>query len=568
MASDNAALESALSAAKAAVPLLVLLNLLQALFGLALPMFLMSVFDRVLSTLSVPTLGWLFAGFAVALVALAVVEMVRGATLQAAGHRLAFRLGGPAFGAAAAGAGAQPLRDVEVLRAFAASPAAGAVLDVLWLPVFLAVLAAFSPLMALYAAVAAALLLALNLSLARAGRSGFAAANAAMADSGAEVAAAARGAEAVIGLGMLDTLAERWRRRQDHALALAARAVRGVKRSEALVRVLRLAAGAGMVALGAVLVIRGDVTAGAMIAGNLILARLLVPFENAAAASRQFADALAAWRRLDAALALPPPKRDRSSLPRPAPRLVADRLVYLPPGSDRPVLRGISFSIGAGEVLGIIGPSAAGKSTLLRLVLGMATPTAGTVTLDGYGTALWDRADLARHVGVLPQHLALTDSSVAETIARLSRPDMAAVIAAAKLAGLHQVIAALPHGYATPLAEAGPVLSGGQRQRLGLARALYGDPLLVVLDEPDAALDPDGEVVLMGAITALRARGAMVVMTSHRRAVIEVADKLLVLQQGLVDRYGDRASVLAELGQPPVRLVPTARPAGVIGAAA
>jgi ATP-binding cassette subfamily C protein len=372
----------------------------------------------------------------------------------------------------------------------------------------------------------------------------------------------------VIGLGMLGTLADRWQRRQHHALCLAAQATRAVKRSETIVRVLRLAAGAGMVALGALLVIRGEISAGAMIAGNLILARVLVPFENAASASRQFSEARAAWRRLDAALAMTPSRRDSSALPRPAARLMADRLVFLPPGSDRPVLRGISFSLNAGEVLGIIGPSAAGKSTLLRLVLGMAAPTAGAVTLDGYGTALWDREDFARHVGFLPQHLALTDATVAETIARLAVPDPAAVIAAAKLAGLHQVIAALPHGYATTLAEAGLVLSGGQRQRLGLARALYGDPLLVVLDEPDAALDPDGEAVLMAAIATLRARGAMVVITSHRRAVIDAADKLLVLKHGLVDRYGDRATVLAELGLPPVRLVPTMRPAGVIGAAA
>jgi ATP-binding cassette subfamily C protein len=568
MASANAALETAASAARAATPLLLMLNLLQALFGLALPLFLMSVFDRVLSTLSAPTLGWLYAGFAVALLALAAAEMLRGAVLQEAGHRLADRLGAPAFGAAAAGAGPQAMRDVEVLRGFAASPAAGAVLDALWLPVFLAVLAMLSPLMALYAFAAAAVLLLLNLALARAGRAGFSAANTAMAESGAEIGSAVRGAEAVIGLGMLGTLAARWQRRQHHAICLAAQATRAVKRSETLVRVLRLAAGAGMVALGALLVIRGDISAGAMIAGNLILARVLVPFENAASASRQFSEAQAAWRRLDAALATPPPRRDRSVLPRPAARLVADRLVYLPPGSDRPVLRGISFSLNAGEVLGVIGPSAAGKSTLLRLVLGMAAPTAGGVTLDGYGTALWDREDFARHVGVLPQHLALTDATVAETIARLAVPDPAAVIAAAKLAGLHEVIAALPHGYATMLAEAGLVLSGGQRQRLGLARALYGNPLLVVLDEPDAALDADGEAVLMAAIAALRARGAMVVITSHRRAVIDAADKLLVLKHGLVDRYGDRVTVLAELGLPPVRLVPTMRPAGVIGAAA
>lgn len=568
MRPERGALDQAVTAAKAALPLVLLLNLLQALFGLALPLFLMSVFDRVLSTRSAPTLAWLFAGFAVALLALAATEMLRGVALQAAGQRLAQRLSAAAFRASALGGGTQPLRDVEAVRGFAASPAAGAVLDALWFPVFLAVLAVISPPMALYAFVAGALLLVLNLSLARAGRSGFAAANEAMAESGAEIGAAARGAEAVIGLGMLATLAARWEERQRQALLLAARAVRGVKISETLVRVLRLAACAGMVALGALLVIRGEITAGGMIAGNLILARVLMPFENAATAARQFADAEAAWRRLVASLAAPQPRRDRSSMPRPAAKLAADRVVFLPEGSDRPVLRGVSFSVGAGEVLGIIGPSAAGKSTLLRLILGIAAPTAGSLTLDGYGTALWERGDLARHVGFLPQHLALTDGTVAETIARLGRPEAAAVIAAAKQAGLHEVIAALPFGYATPLSEAGMMLSGGQRQRLALARALYGDPVLVVLDEPDAALDAEGEAALMAAIGALRARGAMVVLTSHRRAVIDIADRLLVLNHGLVERYGARAAVLAELGQPPVRLVPAAGQRPAIGAAA
>jgi ATP-binding cassette subfamily C protein len=566
-ASDT--LSRGIRAARPALPVLMLLNAVQAVFGLALPLFLMAVFDRVLATRSDRTLGWLFLGLAVALATQALAELVRSGALHWAGAALAEKLAGAAFAASArSGGSGQPLRDLEALRAFAASPALGAALDLIWVPVLLAALALLSLSFALYAAAAAALLLALNHGFARAGRWSFVAANSAMAESGAEIGAAARGAEAVVGLGMLRALLERWERRQRHALALAAQAVRGVKLAEGMARVLRLAAGAGMVALGAYLVIRGSVTPGAMIAANLMLARALAPIETATAAARQFAEATAAWRRLGAALSEGEPRRDRSALPRPRPRLVADRVVFIPEGSDRPVLRGVSFSLGPGEVLGIIGPSAAGKTTLLTLVLGMAAPTAGSLTLDGYGTALWDRADLARHVGYLPQHLALTDATVAETIARLARPDRAAVIAAAKRAGLHEAIAALRFGYATPLAEAGLVLSGGQRQRLALARALYGEPVLVVLDEPDAALDAEGEAVLMAAIGELRARGAMVVMTSHRRAVIDAADRLLVLKHGLVERSGPREAVLAELGQPPVRLVPAARPARLAGAAA
>jgi ABC-type protease/lipase transport system fused ATPase/permease subunit len=209
-------------------------------------------------------------------------------------------------------------------------------------------------------------------------------------------------------------------------------------------------------------------------------------------------------------------------------------------------------------VLGVIGPSGAGKTTLLRLIAGMEAPTAGALTLDGYGTALWDRADFARHVGYAPQHLALPDATVAETIARLGPVDPRAVIAAAKAAGIHRTIAALPHGYATPLKEAGFLLSGGQRQRLAFARAVHGDPCLVVLDEPDAHLDVAGEAALATAIERLRAHGTAVVLTTHRRGLIAVADRLLVLKHGLVDRYGTRMAVLAELEQPPIRLIRSA----------
>jgi ATP-binding cassette subfamily C protein len=569
MGGASDALSSGVHAARRAVPALLGLNALQALFGLGLPLFLMAVFDRVLSTRSAPTLGWLFLGLAVALTTLAVSELVRSLILNWAGRALSDRLAASAFAASARTGGAgQPLRDLEALRAFAGSPALGAALDLIWVPFFLVTLAVLSLSFALYAAAAAAILLAINHGFARSGRGSFIAANTAMAESGAEIGCAARAAEAVLALGMLPALLARWEERQRRALALAAHAVRGVKVAEGCARVVRLGAGAGMVALGAYLVIRGAITPGAMIAANLILARALAPFETATAAARQFADAASAWRRLAAALSEDGKRRDRSALPRPAARLAADRVVFIPEGSDRPVLRGVSFSLGPGEVLGIIGPSAAGKTTLLKLIMGMAAPTAGALTLDGYGTALWERADFARHVGYLPQHLALADATVAETIARLDRPDMAAVIEAAKLAGLHEAIAALPFGYATPLAEAGLVLSGGQRQRLALARALYGEPVLVVLDEPDAALDGEGERALMEAISALRARGAVVVLSSHRRAVIDIVDKVLVLRHGLVEQLGPREAVLAELGQPPVRLVSAASPAAIAGAAA
>lgn len=543
------------------LPLIGGLNLVQFFAGLALPLFLMSVFDRVFSTLSESTLANLFLFFVIGTATATMVEALRASALQAAGGALAHALTEDLLRAAQVSGDVQVLRDAETLRAFAASPASAALLDMLWAPFVLAVLAWLHPAFALHAFAAATLLLATTLAGERAARSAFVAANRAAVRSAAEVAAAARAAEAVFGLGLLEPLERRWRGLEAEAASAAGRATRRGKAFEAAARALRLAGTAGMVAVGVLVVIAGAASPGAIIAANILLGRMLLPIEGAAGSLRHYAEAQAAWRRIAAALAAPPPRRDRLALPRPAAELVADRVVFIPAGADRPVLRGISFRLRPGEVLGILGPSAAGKSTLLRLIMGLETPTAGALTLDGYATALWDRASFARFVGYAPQHLILPDATVAETIARGEAIDLPAVMAAAKRVGLHRAIAGLPHGYATRLAEAGFVLSGGQRRRLALARALYGDPCLIVLDEPDSNLDAEGETMLMGAITALRSEGKAVVFTTHRRALAAAADRLLVLSHGLVERSGAREAVLAELALPPIRLVRSDREA-------
>jgi ATP-binding cassette subfamily C protein len=368
-----------------------------------------------------------------------------------------------------------------------------------------------------------------------------------------ELTGVARAAEPVLAMGMVSDLSRRWRAEQNRAVADARRAMLRSRGITSITRSMRMAMTGVMVALGLVLVLTGEASSGSMVAGNMILARLLLPFEQISASFRVLVEAGASWQRLRGVLDVPLARRYTTALPRPSGALVVERLAYIPPGSDRPVLRGLSFTLPPAQVLGIVGPSGVGKSTLLRLILGMAQPTSGGVFFDGHNTFLWEREDFARHVGYLPQSLALTDGTVAEAIARLQTPDYTAVRDAARLAGVHDVLAALPQGYATPLSDF--TVSGGQRQRIALARALYGNPALLVLDEPTAFLDKGGEALLCALLPRLRARGIGAIMVTYRPALVDACDQLLVLRDGLIDQCGAKDDVLRALQGPPVNLV-------------
>jgi len=266
-----------------------------------------------------------------------------------------------------------------------------------------------------------------------------------------------------------------------------------------------------------------------------------------------------AWQRLEELVAILPAEERGMELPRPAGELAVERLVFVPPGADEPTLRGVQFELAPGEVLGIIGPSAAGKSTLARIIAGSWTPTAGKVRLDGADIQVWHDSNGSHHIGYLPQDIELFAGTVRDNIARLGDAGPSAIIEAAKLVGLHEAIMRLPRGYNSEIGEAGLKLSGGQRQRIGLARAIFGRPRLVVLDEPNASLDSEGEEALHKAIASLKQAGTTVVMIAHRPSVLGLADKLLVLRNGTVDAYGTRADVIAKLNAGnPTRQVPMA----------
>jgi ATP-binding cassette subfamily C protein len=524
----------------------------------------METFNRVASSRNLNTLAWLTVGLLAGMAVYGVLEYLRSALHVGLAAAVATRLRLPTLLAAAQGAQAQSrdagqaVRDLSEIQAFLGGSGLSAPFDLIWSPVLIVACFAMHWAYGVVALVCIAILAALGGANELLTKRPLAEANDETARAFGEMAATVRSAEAVAALGMMPALARRWQRSQARMLAKLNSATRMAQGLAAATKSLRLLMTAAMVTTGVLLAIRGQASGGSMFASGMILAKLLSPFEQIAAGWRQWVLARAAWSRVRHLLTETRPLRDTIALPPPRGPLVVDRVVYIPAGHDRPVLRGVSFRLSPGEAIGIIGPSGAGKSTLGRLIVGIAEPTSGGIYLDGHSTFLWERGDFGRHVGYVPQKLALFDGSIAENIARMREAAPGEVIAAARKAGLHEIVMALPNGYATPIDDAGFLLSGGQRQRLAFARALFGSPRLIVLDEPNSNLDEDGELALSSAIVEAKQAGASVVVIAHRPSVLAAVDKLLVLKEGLVERFGAREMVMKSLAAPPVRLLRSA----------
>jgi PrtD family type I secretion system ABC transporter len=316
---------------------------------------------------------------------------------------------------------------------------------------------------------------------------------------------------------------------------------------QSVIRFLRLAMQSLILGLGAYLVIERATTVGSMFAASILLGRALQPVEQIVGSWRSLVSARSAFLRVRDLLAVHPPREDGLTLPRPTGRLSVETLSFVPPGSSKPILRGVTFLVEAGEVLGIIGPSGAGKSTLARHMVGVQAPSAGVVRLDGSDVSTWVRSSLGQHIGYLPQDIELFADTVAANICRFEDADDKEIILAAQTAGVHEMILRLPDGYDTQVGEGGAILSGGYRQRIGLARAVYGNPSLVMLDEPSSNLDTDGDAALADCIMQLRKRGTTVLIISHRPATIGVVDKILVLREGVAEMFGARHEILSRL---------------------
>jgi PrtD family type I secretion system ABC transporter len=542
-----------------------------ALFGagvnllyLASPIYLLQVYDRVVNSGSVPTLLMLTLALLLALAAMAGLDFARGGILIRAGLRLDRILSQRVMAAmmrqanSSGGAGrSQALRDLDTFRQFITGPSFYTLFDAPWAPIYLIAITFLHPLLGAFALACAVILLGLAIVNQRLTSRLLTESGEAATRNYAFTEASLRNAHVVEGLGMMPGLLTRWSRDRHLMLGTQAQASDRGAAVQGLIRFLRMAMQSLILGAGAFLVIEREATGGIMFASMFLLGRTLMPIDAAVGAWRQLVGARNAYHRVEQLLRAQPAPPASLRLPRPKGRLVAESTSLYLPGLSRPVLHDVRFEIEPGETIGIIGPSGAGKSTLARLIVGIQAPSAGTIRLDGADVATWDRTELGRYIGYLPQEIELFGETVAANIARFGEGDDEAIIEAAVAAGVHEMILSLPRGYQTVIEDGAGNLSGGHRQRIGLARALYGDPSLFVLDEPSSNLDFEGEAALDNCLARLKEMRRTVVVISHRLATLNTVDKLLVLQNGVVRLFGGRSDVLAKLGRP-VPVEPTA----------
>jgi PrtD family type I secretion system ABC transporter len=517
-------------------------------------LYMLQVYDRVLASQSVPTLvalsllaGGLYLGYAA-------IDAVRGQIMVRVANRVdervmpaarAATLQLPLLGHSPALAG-QPIRDGDTVRTFLGGPGPLAMLDLPWAPLYVVLIYVMCPPLAYATAVGLLFLVALTLLTHRSALRAERAMRDAMVERNALVEAKIRGAFAIAAMGMQEAIGHRFQEAHQKLVEAQTRASDAAANYAAVSRMARLALQSVIVGLGAYLAIGGEITGGAIIAASIAAGRAMAPVEQAISQWPSFVASRNALRSLREATLLVPAPKQRLSLPVPQKTLAVERISVAIPGTNRLAIADVELTIDAGTAVGITGASAAGKSSLARALVGIWPVARGCIRLDGAALDRWTPGDLGRHIGYLPQEIDLMPGTIAETIARHAPvPDAAAVIEAATAAGVHEMILRLPDGYETQLGPGGAQLSGGQRQRIALARALYGNPFLVVLDEPNSNLDADGGEALMRAIRSIKERGGIVLVVTHRRNVLAALDKIAVLEAGRLIRISNVRPKLA-----------------------
>ncbi|MGA7816432.1 type I secretion system permease/ATPase [Caballeronia sp.] len=535
-------------------------SMLINLLALVPSIYMLQVYDRVLPSrngvtllmLSLITLGMF--GLSSAL------EYVRSFVVIRVGTKLDMHLNARVYTAAfetnlkqqGVNAG-QSLNDLTTIRQFVTGNALFAFFDAPWFPIYLLVIFLFNVWLGVFALVGAAVLVVLAIVNERVSRRPLAEANQLSMRSTSLATSNLRNAEVIEAMGMLPQLMARWATLNAGFLARQAEASEKAALVGNVTKFFRLALQSLVLGVGALLAIDGKISPGMMIAGSILMGRVLAPLELLISVWRQWSGAKSAYERLVNLLDANPQRRIGMKLPAPAGQLKLEAVSAAAPGGRVPVLHGLSFTIEQGDIVGVIGPSASGKSTLARVMIGVWPAVVGTVRLDGADVHQWDKDQLGPHVGYLPQDIELFGGSIAENIARFGQIESEKVIEAATLAGVHEMILRLPQGYDTLVGDRGAGLSGGQKQRIGLARALYGNPSLIVLDEPNSNLDDIGEAALKVAIDRLRVAGKTVVLITHRTSIIAATTKLLLLVEGQLRLFGPTQHVLAELSKAPAQ---------------
>lgn len=518
--------------------------------------FMLQVYDRVLASRSMPTLVALLLVVTMLYSFLAVLDVIRSRVLLRIGQRVDEQLHERVFQSVLlmplqTGRKSDDLlsvRDLDQLRQFVTGPGPGILFDLPWVPLYVGVVFIFHYWLGVAALCSIIVLAALAFLNERLTLGPMKAAATTRTARNAIASAGQRNAEAIAAMGMAGHLSRLWGRHHIEHLNATREASDVASSVSSTTKAFRMFVQSGMLAIGAWLVIRQVATPGVMIASSIITSRALAPIEQAVGQWRNFTATRQAYTRLSTILEKVRDREVATTLPAPERELSIEAVSVVPPGASRPSAFDVSFGLQAGDGLGIIGPSAAGKSSLVRTIVGAWAPARGNIRFDGAAIAQWDREALGRHIGYLPQDIELFDGTIAENIARFDpgKSDTA-VLDAARAAGVHDLIVRLPDGYDTVIGEGGANLSAGQRQRVGLARALYGDPFLVVLDEPNSNLDQEGEAALTGAIQSIRARKGIAIVIAHRPSALNAVDKVMMMKEGRVAAFGPKEEVLEKV---------------------
>lgn len=549
-------LKNALKGTRPAFIMLLFFGSVINMLMLAPAIYMLQVYDRVLASQNTTTLLMLTLLIVGLYIVIGMIEFARSSVMTRLGNRLDVKLNQLVFNAAfkrkiATGDNnpAQALNDLAQVRQVLSGNSLFALLDIPWTPFYLFVAFLVHPLLGYLSLGGVVILFVLTLLTELSTKTPIQQANVLSIGNTTRLNKQLQNADAIEAMGMLTALKQHWLEAHSKVMILQTHIADKSAVYSSLSRFVRVLLQSVSLGVGALLVIAGEITPGLMIAASIILGRVLSPVEQVIGSWKQFVQFRSAWQQLTKLLQEYPAAKENMDLPAPKGVISVEGVFAAPPGQKAATLRNISFQLDQGEVLGIIGPSASGKSSLAKLLVGVWQPLGGKVRIDGADICQWDKTQLGPSIGYLPQDVELFDGSIAQNIARFGPTDSQLIVAAAQLAGVHEMILRLPQGYDTPLGANGYQLSGGQRQRVGLARAVYNHPAFIVLDEPNANLDDAGEMALIKAITALRDQGQTVALISHRPTLLGVVNKVLLIHEGAMQAFGPREQVFANLRQ-------------------